>query len=75
MVLTLPLVVLVGFGIHDGIRRRLDIWPIVLVAGTVMLMHLPVLGVARHHVPLIPFLLILAVIPFVRGNQSAGMPT
>lgn len=75
VVLTLPLVVLVGFGIHRGIRSRMDIWPIVLVTGTVMLMHLPVLGVARHHVPLIPFLLILAVIPFVQANRSVGMRT
>lgn len=72
VVLTLPLLLLAVLGTYQAIRRRLDVWPMLLVAVTTMAMHLPVLGVARHHVPFIPFLLILASVPFARGDGAAG---
>jgi hypothetical protein len=67
-ILTLPLLMVAAFGMYRAIQLRLHVWPMLLLTGTVIAMHLPILGVARHHVPLIPFLLILATVPFACRN-------
>jgi hypothetical protein len=64
-VLTVPLLVMAGWGIYSGYRRGFDIVPLVLVMGAFIAPHVPILGVARYHFPLIPFLVILATIPFI----------
>jgi len=69
LVLTVPLLFMVGWGIWSGYRRRFDITPLILVICAFIAPHLPILGVARYHIPLIPFLAILATIPFIRTNS------
>lgn len=66
--LTVPLLLLAGWGIISGFRRGFDIVPLVLVMCAFIAPHLPILGVARYHIPLIPFLAILATIPFINVN-------
>lgn len=68
-VLTVPLLVMVAWGIYSGYRRQFDIVPLVLVICAFIVPHLPILGVARYHIPLIPFLAILATIPFIGTNS------
>ena len=68
IVLVVPLLLAVGWGTYSGYRRRFDITPLILVIGAFILPHLPILGVARYHVPLIPFLMILATIPFMKTS-------
>lgn len=71
IVLTVPLLALVVWGIFSGYRRGFDILPLVLVICAFIIPHLPILGVARYHIPLLPFLTILATIPFVGGKNSS----
>jgi 4-amino-4-deoxy-L-arabinose transferase-like glycosyltransferase len=70
--LTAPLLLLACWGIYSGYRRGFDVTPLILVIGAFILPHLPILGVARYHIPLIPFLAILATIPFVRTLGETG---
>jgi len=63
--LTVPLLIMVGWGVYSGYKRQLDITPLILVIFAFIVPHLPILGVARYHIPLIPFLGILATIPFI----------
>jgi hypothetical protein len=73
LVLTVPLLFMVGWGIWSGYRRRFDITPLILAICAFIAPHLPILGVARYHIPLIPFLAILATIPFFGTNsRKAG---
>lgn len=67
--LTAPLLILVAWGIYSGYRRGFDIVPLVLVICAFIVPHLPILGVARYHIPLVPFLAILVTIPFIRTNS------
>jgi hypothetical protein len=59
MVVVLPFLGLVAIGTYAGWRRRLPILPIVLFVGAFYAAHVPILGQARYHVPLIPLLAIL----------------
>lgn len=70
--LTVPLLLMVCWGIYSGYRRRFDVTPLILVIIVFIIPHLPILGVARYHIPLIPFLAILATIPFVRILDKGG---
>ena len=67
-----PLLIIAGWGTYSGYRRRFDITPLILVMGAFIAPHLPILGVARYHVPLIPFLAILAAIPFMKTRGQNG---
>jgi len=51
--------------------------PILLFVGTFYAVHLPILGQARYHVPLIPFLAVLACIPLrsLIADSSTAKPT
>jgi 4-amino-4-deoxy-L-arabinose transferase-like glycosyltransferase len=59
MVVVLPFLGLVAIGTVAGWRRRLPILPILLFVGAFYAAHVPILGQARYHVPLIPLLAIL----------------
>jgi 4-amino-4-deoxy-L-arabinose transferase-like glycosyltransferase len=59
MVLVLPVLAMSAVGAWLGWRRRLPVLPIVVFIGAFYLPHLPILGQARYHVPLIPLLAIL----------------
>lgn len=72
MVLVCPLLIIAGWGTYSGYRRRFNITPLILVTGAFIVPHLPILGVARYHVPLIPFLVILATIPFMNIREHNG---
>jgi 4-amino-4-deoxy-L-arabinose transferase-like glycosyltransferase len=75
IIITLPLVALATAGCYLGIKRRMYIGPMLLFMSVIILAHMAILGVSRHHVPLIPFLLILACIPFLRGNSHIEQTT
>lgn len=66
MVLVLPLLAMAIWGAYAGWRQRLTVGPILLFIGTFFAAHIGILGQARYHVPLIPFLAILACIPLRR---------
>lgn len=69
VVLTVPLLLVAGWGTYSGYKRRFDVTPLILVIFAFIVPHLPILGVARYHVPLIPFLVILATIPFISATS------
>ena len=73
-IIGLPLLALAIWGAYIGWRRSLPVGPIVLFIVAFYLAHLPILGQARYHVPLIPLLAILACIPLrsVIGDVSTA---
>ena len=73
--LVLPFLALTIVGAWMGSRRRLPVMPIVLMIGAFYLVHIPILGQARYHVPLIPImavLLVLVLLPWVRNEPESG---
>jgi len=56
-ILTLPLLTLAGIGLRAGIKNGLEVLPFPLVP------HLIFIAVARYHIPLVPFVAVLAAIP------------
>ena len=61
-ILTLPLLLLAGAGIRYSYKHSLNIFPMILFIGYYVLVHLPLMGYARFHFPLIPLLAILACV-------------
>ena len=62
MLITIPFLGIVFGGIYYGYKRRLYIGPILIFMAFYMLAHLPIMGVARYHMPLIPLMAILGSI-------------
>ena len=58
--LTVPVLILVIVGTYVGYKNKLNITPMLIFIGAYIILHLPLLGWARYHVPLIPFFSILA---------------
>jgi hypothetical protein len=73
-VLTFPLLILAGIGIHRGQKNHLNTGPILLILLAFPLAHLPFLGLARYHVPLLPLLALVAFIPLDARNTSHACP-
>jgi 4-amino-4-deoxy-L-arabinose transferase-like glycosyltransferase len=69
IVLVLPLLALSGIGLKAGIRMGLDVFPFIMVTLAFMIPHLLILAVARYHIPVIPFIAILAAIPVASWFQ------
>lgn len=70
IVLTVPLLVMAGWGAYLGYRRGFYVIPMLLAIFAFVIPHIPILGVARYHIPLIPLLVILATIPFVKARKK-----
>ncbi len=68
MVVTLPLLVLFIFGLREAYLRKIDVVPILLFIAAFLIPHLLTLGLTRYHVPIIPLLIIVAMLPFQTGN-------
>ena len=74
-ILVLPFLVLAIWGAYAGWRQSLMVGPILLFIGAFYVPHLPTIGMARYHVPLIPLLAILACIPlrYVIGDVTGPL--
>lgn len=75
MLLVLPFLALSVAGAWVGWRRQLPVLPIVLMIGAFYAVHIPILGQARYHVPLIPVmavLLVLVLLPWVRSEPKTA---
>ena len=70
MIVTLPLLVLFIFGLREAYMSKIDVVPMVLFIGAFLIPHLLTLGLSRYHVPIIPLLIIVAVLPLQRGNRT-----
>ncbi len=68
-IVTLPLLVLFALGLFEAHTRKIDTVPIMLFIGAFLLPHLLTLGLTRYHMPIIPLLLIVAMIPFQTGAR------
>lgn len=68
--ITLPLLIFFIFGLWKGYSRKINIAPIVLFIVAFLLPHLPTLGLARYHIPIIPLLAIVAMVPFQTGGRA-----
>ena len=55
-ILAIILQVILIFGTYLGYKNKLNITPIVIFIGAYILPHLPMLSMARYHVPLIPII-------------------
>jgi hypothetical protein len=68
----LPFLALALWGAIAAWRQSLPVGPILLLIAALYAAHVPILGQARYHVPLIPLLAILACIPLrsVIGDVS-----
>jgi 4-amino-4-deoxy-L-arabinose transferase-like glycosyltransferase len=69
VIITLPLLLLAVAGIRTGLKEKINLKPILLLMAAIIVVHLPVLGVARHHVPFIPLLLLFSLIAVRRWIQ------
>ncbi len=67
--LTLPLLLMAVVGVVMGVKHRLRVWPLVLFIAAFLVPHLPIMGVARYHIPLLPLLAVLAMIPVALGKR------
>jgi 4-amino-4-deoxy-L-arabinose transferase-like glycosyltransferase len=77
MVLVLPFLALTIAGIFVGRKYARPVLPLALMVGAYYAVHIPILGQARYHVPLIPVmavLLVLVLLPWTRpgGHRHAG---
>ena len=68
--LIVPLLGFVTIGVYRGYKNNINITPILLFVLVFVLVHLPIIGVARYYVPLIPFLAILATVAFHGKGKS-----
>jgi hypothetical protein len=59
-ILNLPIIIMSLIGFLLIIRRKIYMEPIILLIVMTYLVHLPILATARHHVPLVPFLMLLS---------------
>jgi 4-amino-4-deoxy-L-arabinose transferase-like glycosyltransferase len=69
-ILTLPLLALSIIGLRTGIKMGLNVLPFILITIAFMIPYLLILAVARYHIPLVPFMAILAAIPLSNGSAS-----
>jgi 4-amino-4-deoxy-L-arabinose transferase-like glycosyltransferase len=69
-VLTVPLLFAVLLGLRTAYRERLDIAPVLLFIVSYIVIHIPILGRARYCMPILPLLLCLAAIPFIKLHQQ-----
>jgi 4-amino-4-deoxy-L-arabinose transferase-like glycosyltransferase len=60
MIVGIPLLSLAVIGAYMGYKNRLNIGPMLVIIGAFVVVHVPILGRARYHIPLVPFLAILA---------------
>ena len=77
MVLVLPFLALTIAGAFMGWKYARPALPLVLMISAYYAVHIPILGQARYHVPLIPVmavLLVLVLLPWTRsgGRRSLG---
>jgi 4-amino-4-deoxy-L-arabinose transferase-like glycosyltransferase len=63
MFLTIPFLFLFTIGSYVAMRRKLGVGPLLLVVGTFIATHLPIIGLARYYIPLVPLLSIPAALP------------
>lgn len=72
-IVVVPFLALVAAGCWVAWRRRLPVGVLLLFSAGFMAAHLPIIGVARYHVPLIPPLavvLALVALPWLQGRES-----
>ena len=70
IILTTPVLVIVFIGIVLSFRNGLKIDIILLFIISFVLPHLPMLGLARYQIPLIPLLAIIAAVPMVIWHSN-----
>lgn len=74
VIVVLPFLALFIAGAWVGWRRQLPVLPIVLMVTAFYVVHIPILGQARYHVPLIPMMAILAsmvLLPWLPGAKRS----
>lgn len=71
-ILTMPLLIISFWGIIIGLRSGYHISPLLVFMFSFIIVHLPLLGLARYHIPLVPFLLLLGLFPFI--NHARVQP-
>jgi len=62
IILSAPFLLLAAVGLGLGVLRKYPVFPLVLFIGTFYVAHLPILGVARYSIPLVPLISIFAAI-------------
>jgi 4-amino-4-deoxy-L-arabinose transferase-like glycosyltransferase len=58
LIVQVPMMLLAAYGAFVSIRRKIDIWPILIIGGTIYAIHIPLIAHARYSTPLIPFVAI-----------------
>jgi 4-amino-4-deoxy-L-arabinose transferase-like glycosyltransferase len=64
IILSAPFLLLGVVGLGLSVLRRYPVAPLVLFIGTFYIAHLPIQGVARYYIPLVPLISIFAAITF-----------
>lgn len=67
--LSVPFLLLGVVGLGLSIFRKYPVAPLVLFIGTFYFAHLPILGVARYSIPLVPLISIFAAIALTRFGE------
>ena len=65
-----PLIILFIMGSYIGYEKKLNITPMLIFIFAYIMLHLPTLGWARYHIPLIPFLSIIASLVFLSFSHT-----
>lgn len=69
--ITLPFLIIVAVGTYRGLKNQLNIGLIILFICVFIFGHLPILGVARYHIPLVPLLALLACISLHPSTKNS----
>lgn len=72
MVLVLPFLALTIAGVFIGWRYARPVLPLALMICAYYVVHVPILGQARYHVPLIPVMAVLLVLVLLPGTRHDG---
>jgi hypothetical protein len=70
IVLSAPFFVLALVGLGLSIHRGYRVAPLILFIGTFYIAHLPLLGVARYYIPLVPLISIFAAIALTKLGEA-----
>ena len=76
MVLVLPFLALTIAGTFIGWKYSRPVLPLALMIGAYYAVHIPILGQARYHIPLIPVmavLLVLVLVPWTRSGSGRSL--
>ena len=62
-IVTVPMLLLVGLGLLETMRKDIEVGPLLVVSVCYILPHAIIMSIPRYHIPLLPILTILAAYP------------